>query len=504
MCARLYQNENYDQIIERQVNEWRRSREKSGEITHHAGDIDYITISREMGSGGEEIAQILSELMGWQRFDKEILNYMSENMDVHVRTLESVDERTVSWINDWLVPLFSSKPEGHVEQLTYYKHLGKVLMVIAKHGKAIIVGRAANIVLPRERGLAVRVTAPFELRCKRYAREHDIRLGEAMQLIEKNDERQARFVKDFISRDIDNPINYDIVVNTEKLTPTAVAKLLWRALDERVSSKREHAQAKAAGEDVARIVEKQMEQWEQEWDGQQIAPGHAHLTTGAEIDYITLTRDERSGGTETARMISDIMQWQLYDHEILDYMAKRMDVHVRMLEGLDEKSMSWINDRLMPFLSGKSSEYVKQSRYYQHLGEQLLIISMHGRAVIIGRAAAQILPREKGLSVRITAPLELRASRYASEYGVSLEDARNAVKKADAEYKRFVKSFVDKDVDDVAYYDLICNTEKLTPRSVARLVCRTFEQRLASQIEQHGETPEHEEPQPETHLHANE
>ena len=496
MSAKLFQDENYDQIVDRQIRQWRQERPGETPSGPAPGTIDYITISREMGGGGEEIARILSELMGWQVFDREILNYMAENMDVQVKTLESIDERTVGWIDDWLKPLFTSKGEEHVEQLAYFKHLGRMLMVIARHGRAIIVGRGANIILPREHGMAVRVTAPFELRCKRYAKEQGVKLAEAMETVEKNDLRQARFVKDFTGRDINDPKHYDIVINTEKLTPKAAAKLLWRALDERVTSKREHAEVRARGEDVAHLLDQQMEEWEKEAKEHPIGPSHAHLVSGAQIDYITVTRDLGAGGTATARMIADIMGWQLYDREILDYMAKRMDVHVRMLEGLDEKALSWVNDRLMPFLSGRS-DHVKQSRYYQHLGEQLLIISMHGRAVIVGRAAAQLLPREKGLSVWITAPFELRASRYAADHNISKEEARAAIKKEDEQYARFVEGFVNKHVEDIGYYDLICNTEKLTPRSVARLVCRAFEQRVASGKER-AELAEEEE-RPETH-----
>ena len=45
-------------------------------------EVNYITISRQPGSGGDEIAKILADLLKWQLYDKEVLNYMSQNMQV--------------------------------------------------------------------------------------------------------------------------------------------------------------------------------------------------------------------------------------------------------------------------------------------------------------------------------------------------------------------------------------------------------------------------------------
>jgi len=480
MSARLCKDD-FAHLVERQLSQWERAQAASGKKgwRAHLADgaaIDYITISRELGSGGEEIGRLLAEMTGWQCYDRDILNCMAENMNVHVRALESVDEKTIDVIDDWLLPLLGGRSSKHVEQLSYYKHLGKMLMVIAQHGRAIIVGRAAGLVLPRERGLSVRVTAPFEVRCKRYAAEHDMELGQALTLVQKADDMKGRFVQDFVGKDVRDSRHYDLVIDTGKLPPRAVAKLLWRALDERVISKQARQQAPGEGPDLDAIVERQMREWSAEGKKERGA-ARARLVSGAEVDYITLTRDEGSGGQEAAQLLGKLLGWRVYDHEVLDYMAQRMDVHVRMLEGLDERALSWINDRLMPFMAGKSFQQVRQSRYYHHLGEQLLIIAMHGRAIILGRGAAQLLPREKGLSVWVTAPLEMRYRRYAAEKGLRLDAATRQVKQADKEYRRFVQSFVDKKMDDPSYYDLICNTEKFTSRSVAKLISRAFDKR---------------------------
>jgi len=473
-------------MVEQQVQQWRiwqNLQQKHEAESKVAGvtKINYITISRELGSGGDEIAESLSRQMDWQLYDKEILNYMSDNMDVHVKALESVDERTIGWINDWLMPLFTMKSSEHVEQLSYYRHLGKVLMVIARHGRSIIMGRAAGLLLPRDRGLSVRIIAPFELRCERFAQANHIGLDEARLAVKKSDENQSRFVKNFLQKNIDDVEHYDVICNTEKLSPQAVAKVIWRAMDERLTSQQEQTRMREEGTDVAEIVKHQMDQWE----GKKGQEGtEAQLAGGAKIDYITISREMGSGGAEIAQMLADLMHWQMYDKEILDYMSNNMKVHVKMLTSVDERTRSWIGERLVSLLARKNkNEHIKQLRYYEHLGAVLLVIAQHRRAVIVGRVAGQVLPREKGLRIMVTAPFELRCRRYAREHKVSRGEAIAFVKKADKEKNRFSKDFVGEKITDVHNYDVVINTEKLYPTSVARLIWRTLDQRARSEEE---------------------
>jgi hypothetical protein len=98
-------NREISQIVEGQMRQWEMAqneqvkRETQTRLVGTEGvKIDYIAISRELGSGGAEIAQALAGLLKWQVYDKEILDYMAENMDVHKSVLESVDERTIGWI----------------------------------------------------------------------------------------------------------------------------------------------------------------------------------------------------------------------------------------------------------------------------------------------------------------------------------------------------------------------------------------------------------------------
>ncbi len=221
-----------DHIVEKQMRQWelRRSEEAMRETRAKlAGrEIDYITISREPGSSGGEIARILSELLGWRKFDREIIDQMSSNMNVHRDMLDGIEERGGGWLKDSL-----SFGEQSIGPDKYYRHLVRVLLIVARYGQAVIAGRAAGLVLPREKGLSVRITAPFAMRSQRYAELFDVGIEEARILVEKADKSQRAFVKQFLNKDICDPTHYDMVFSTEKLSPESVAKLISRALDQR-------------------------------------------------------------------------------------------------------------------------------------------------------------------------------------------------------------------------------------------------------------------------------
>jgi len=234
MPSRIFRGREISGIVENQMRNWELTQSEKALSEHRARlagrEIHFITVSRELGSGGGEISRILSELMSWQLYDKEVLDYMSENMNVHKSVLEHLDKRQSSWIEDFFGPLFSDR---HVPHVSYCRHLVKVLFAIAQHEQAIIVGRAAGMVLPREKGLSVRATAPLDVRCERYAQKENISLKEAKGLVAKSDAAQRSFVKSFLNRDVTEASHYDIVFNTENLLPESVAKLIWRALDQR-------------------------------------------------------------------------------------------------------------------------------------------------------------------------------------------------------------------------------------------------------------------------------
>jgi cytidylate kinase len=195
------------QIIEEQVQKWQilDKQEKK-----EAEEISVVTISREPGSGGNIVAKSLSEKLGFDLFYQEVIHEMAESARVSVRLLETLDEKGVSVLEDWISSLVDKR---HLWPDRYLQHLMKVIGTIGKHGRAIIVGRGANFVLPPDKSLSVRIVAPLEIRIKNVTRDFGIDTQEARRRVIRTDSDRRAFVRKYFNADIGAPLNYDLVIN---------------------------------------------------------------------------------------------------------------------------------------------------------------------------------------------------------------------------------------------------------------------------------------------------
>ena len=223
-----------EKVFEEQMRKWelQRSLDRTQDAKERpeAQKFTFVTLSFELGSQGEQVTQELQQLTDWQVYDKEILDYMAKDLHVHRQVLASLDERRMGIVEECLDTFSGDRVPGYY---SYKHHLMKVLMVIAHHGNAIIIGRAAGMVLPRQAGLSTRIVAPLQTRSARYAQETDIELPRAQEVVADYDHRQKKFVKDFVHKDISDPVHYDLVINTEHINPPAAAKVIHHALQTR-------------------------------------------------------------------------------------------------------------------------------------------------------------------------------------------------------------------------------------------------------------------------------
>jgi cytidylate kinase len=94
----------------------------------------------------------------------------------------------------------------------------KVVLAVAEKGRVVIVGRGANFILPPEDTFRVRIVAPLELRIQNLMSRYDIPLNEAKRRIRRTETDRRAFVRKHFHADIDDPVNYDLVINAGSLT----------------------------------------------------------------------------------------------------------------------------------------------------------------------------------------------------------------------------------------------------------------------------------------------
>jgi cytidylate kinase len=118
----------------------------------------------------------------------------------------------------------------------HYRHLIQVILSIADHGRAVIIGRGANFITDKDNHFHVRVTASLEHRIKRYANKNSVSLNEAKKVVESVDRERAEYVSHHFKADVDDPHHYHLVVNVEHLTNEQVARIIVSALGIKLGS----------------------------------------------------------------------------------------------------------------------------------------------------------------------------------------------------------------------------------------------------------------------------
>lgn len=175
-----------------------------------------ITISREMGSGGIPIVQQAAERLGYRLIDGEALEDIAPQYGLTREVLTQIDE----------------KPPAFIEHLDRQIELGmhRIQLIVLEQalaGNVIIYGRGGQDLLPDiDNVMRVRVIAPFDLRVERWAEREWIDPDLAHFLVRKSDQQRAGFIKYYHDRDWDNPIHYDLIINTAKLTEETAVELI--------------------------------------------------------------------------------------------------------------------------------------------------------------------------------------------------------------------------------------------------------------------------------------
>lgn len=199
------------QIIEGQIQRWQLMHSKK--TTSKPGPLT-ITVSREPGSGGRIVAQKLAEKLGFEVFHQEVLVEIAKRADVSDKLLATLDEKGLNVLEDCISALVYDR---HLWPDEYLKHLMKVIGAIGKQGRAIIVGRGANFVVPPQNRLRLRIVAPRKVRIENVVKTYEVSADEAKRHIIRTESDRRAFIRKYFNADIADPTNYDLVLNTGSL-----------------------------------------------------------------------------------------------------------------------------------------------------------------------------------------------------------------------------------------------------------------------------------------------
>lgn len=180
-----------------------------------------ITVSRQLGSFGDEITQKVANSLNYEYVDKSKIGEALVIQGFPILEVEKYDEKKPSiW-------------DSFSNQRRRFLHLIQaVIYDFAEKDKTVIVGRGGQIVLKDVPGaLHVRIVAPFNVRLKRIMERegHDERNGE--KILRRSDRDSAGYIRSFFGADWDNQTLYDMVINTHTISTDTGVKMIINTID---------------------------------------------------------------------------------------------------------------------------------------------------------------------------------------------------------------------------------------------------------------------------------
>ena len=214
----------------------------SEEEQHTVAKMRAITVSREYGSGGGEVAARLAKHLGWRLIDHEVVVRVARELGVSEEDVEEHDERTESLLSRILISMQSIQPPVYVESSTshilltnandYREALNKVVTAAVEAGNVVIVGRASQVRLAQRRDvLHLRFVASLERRIQYVMSREGLDQEAARSRIQSKDRDRARYLQAEYQRDPADAHLYDLVVNTDFIDLDSAVDLINLALE---------------------------------------------------------------------------------------------------------------------------------------------------------------------------------------------------------------------------------------------------------------------------------
>lgn len=180
-----------------------------------------ITISRQIGSGGDAIAARLAKELQFTLVDQTLLVELVKAQGLSKSDVEALDEEEVG-----------EERQVREQDQVYVDLLPTLITDLAAEKNLVVLGRGGQCLFRGFPGaLHVRVVADEKERVRRLMDECGIEEHSAVRLVEESDETRRTFIQYHYGEDIDAATHYDLVINTDRLSVETATRLLQLAIE---------------------------------------------------------------------------------------------------------------------------------------------------------------------------------------------------------------------------------------------------------------------------------
>jgi len=191
-----------------------------------------VKISRQTGSGGHSVAEKMAAYMQahnpkeappWTVFDRNLVEKVLEDHNLPQRLAQFMPEDHISEIKDTMDELFGLHPSSW----TLVRQTTETILHLVELGNVIVIGRGATVITNRlDYVFHVRLVGSLEKRVAHIQELHHLNQPAALELIRREDRGRERYLKKNFKADLDDPLLYHLVINTDLVPYETAARII--------------------------------------------------------------------------------------------------------------------------------------------------------------------------------------------------------------------------------------------------------------------------------------
>ena len=198
-----------------------------------------VTIGRQPGSGGKEVAEVLARELGVKVYDKALLQEAAQASGFDASLFEKADECESTSLFGSIFSIHGSISEyitggNCIDNDRLFEIQSETISDIAQSESCIIVGRCAEYVLRDHPAmLSIFLTADHADRVQRIMRGENLDYDAAVEFIEKNDKKRRSYHDYYATTLWGDAASYDVCINTSRLGIDGTVELIRHLVEKR-------------------------------------------------------------------------------------------------------------------------------------------------------------------------------------------------------------------------------------------------------------------------------
>lgn len=198
--------------------------------------LPVVTISRATGARGIEISDLLCSYLQenepeptppWTVFDRNLIEQVLADHELPASMAKFMPEDSVPMLSSAIEELFGLHPSPYDQ----VRQTAETILRLGHMGRVILVGRGGQMLLSNlPQALHVRITGSRNKRAQHIGEYYRIKPAAALEMLEREDTAQRRYLRTHYHCDIDDPLLYNMVINTDRLSSVDIATMIGDAV----------------------------------------------------------------------------------------------------------------------------------------------------------------------------------------------------------------------------------------------------------------------------------